>query len=145
MSPLLLDRLEAVKDIPLSVGSHNSPPDDCAPGEFCDREAFAYVTGQQWTDDPDNCSPVLSAFLRRFQDRTDQPGRDALKAWTLDPSNVARQEATANDEHDQARGFMACDWACRVALRGGCAGGGLNPAKCQQNPHFQRKTTARKP
>src|ERR1700753_1492202 len=114
MSVIVKERLEAVRDIPLTVGSSRRPEEGCVPGEFCAMEKFAYITGQGWTDDPDNCSHVIGAFVRRFQDGTDQDGRDKVDAWIIE--NAERLVATANDDHDESRGLLAADWATRVAL-----------------------------
>ena len=74
MTVILQDRLDAVADIPLSVSSHSAPPADGKPCGFCRMEKWAWVTGQDWTDHPDNCSQVIGAFLRRFQDLCDHAG-----------------------------------------------------------------------
>lgn len=114
MSVILQDRLEAVRGIPLSVSNHPEPSGDDAPGAFCAMEKYAYITGERWTDNPDNCSHALSAFIRRFQDNTDQACRDRLDAWM--EANADRIAATAGDQFEDARGFLAADWCARVAL-----------------------------
>jgi hypothetical protein len=114
VSPVIAERLEAVKDIPLSAGGHNKPPAGEIPGAFCDREKFSYVTGQSWGADPANCSRVINAMLRRWNDATDDAGLAAIDAWSL--ANLERLEATADDGHDEERGYIAADWAVRNAL-----------------------------
>ena len=77
-------------------------------------EKWAYVTGQEWTDNPGNCCPTIGAFLRRHTDTVDQQGRDAVDAWLFE--NAERVAATAEDGDRQARAFLAADWAVRTAL-----------------------------
>jgi hypothetical protein len=114
MSVILQERLKAVEGIPLSVGSHPAPEDGEVPCAFCAEEKWAWICGLDWTDHPSNQSAVIAAFVRSFQDKTDQGGRDAIDVWMV--GNAERLAATADDEHEQARGLLAADWACRVAL-----------------------------
>lgn len=113
MAVIIRERLEAVADVKLDVGAHQ-PPDGDTPCGFCIMEKFAWITGQDWSDHPDNCSPVISAFLRRWNDVTDQDGRDQLDAWTIE--NADRLAATANDGQDMRRGYLVADWAVRTAM-----------------------------
>jgi hypothetical protein len=107
-------RLAAVRGIPLSPGSHPEPPDEHPPGAFCAMEKWAYVTGQRWTDDPENCCPTIGGFLRRYNDTVDQAGRDGVDVWAFE--NADQIAATAHDGHRLARAFLAADWAVRTAL-----------------------------
>lgn len=114
MTVILQDRLEAVKDIPLSIGPHPAPDKDEIPCAFCAEEKWCWITGLPWSDRPENKSEVIAAFVCTFQDNIDQAGRDVIDVWQIE--NADRLAATANDEHDEARGFLAVDWATRVAL-----------------------------
>jgi hypothetical protein len=114
MSTIIADRLKAVEGIKCGTGSHGKPPAHEPPGAFCAMEKFAYITGQRWTDYPDNCSNVIGAFIRRWNDGTDQETRDRLDEWIVD--NADRLVRTAGDGHDNARGYLAADWAVRTAL-----------------------------
>jgi hypothetical protein len=109
-----LKRLEAVKDIKSTTGDHSAPGPDEAPGAFCAMERFAYITGQAWTDHPANCSLVISAFIRRWNDGTDQDTRDRLDKWIVD--NADRLTQTAGDGLDKARGYLAADYAMRTVM-----------------------------
>lgn len=114
MTTVLQDRLAAIADLPLTAGSHDAPPAGELPCGCCVMEKYAWVTGQEWTDDPENCSPVISAFLRRYNDGTDQDGRNKIDAWVF--KNADRLAATANDGRDGERGFQVADFGIRVAL-----------------------------
>lgn len=107
-------RVELVRDLPLSAGGHTAPAEGECPDGMCAVEKFAFITGQHWTDHPKNCCPTLAAFMRSFNDRTDQAGRDRLDAWIFE--NVEAIVATANDGRSEWRGFVSSDYAIRVAL-----------------------------
>ena len=107
-------RVELVRDLPLSAGGHSAPSEGECPDGMCAVEKFAFITGQHWTDHPNNCCPTLAAFMRSFNDRTDQAGRDRLDAWIFE--NVEAIVATANDGRSEWRGFVSSDYAIRVAL-----------------------------
>ncbi len=114
MSVLIPERLEAARSIPLSAGGHEAPPDGETPCEWCVEEKWAWLCGLSWTDHPDNKCATISAFLRSFNDYTDQDGRDRLDAWQL--ANADRLIATAGDGHQLERGYLAADWAVQHAL-----------------------------
>jgi hypothetical protein len=116
MSPLetLQERLQAVADVPLSTGSHHEPPDGQAPCGFCIMEKYAFVTGMDWSDNPSNCSQVIGAFFRAYNDQTDQDGRNRIDAWVFD--HLTELQATADDGKDTRRGFMVADWSVRQVL-----------------------------
>jgi hypothetical protein len=52
-----------LESLVLAKGSHN--PDE---GEACVMEAVAFVAGEPWSDSPTCASPVIAAFLRRWND-----------------------------------------------------------------------------
>lgn len=112
LQAVISERLALVKGIPLSVGGHACP--DGVPEEFCLLEKHSYIRGLPWSDRGNDISPVIAAFGRAFQDATDQDGRDKIDAWWL--ANIDRIIATKDDGHDEARGYMAADWAVRVSL-----------------------------
>jgi hypothetical protein len=112
---IIEERLAAVKDVPLGVGNHSAPPAGETPCGFCAAEKWSWIRGLDWSDHPgDGTSRVLWAFVRTFQDNTDQTTRDAIDLWMVE--NADKIAATANDEHEQTRGLLAADWAARVAL-----------------------------
>lgn len=113
MAVIIPERLEAVSHIPLTVGKHDAPPPGEPPCEFCAEEKWAWITGLDWTDRPENKSPVISAFVRAYNDNADQAGRDAIDVWQLEHAD--QLVATVGDGQDTARGYLAADWAVHVA------------------------------
>jgi hypothetical protein len=114
------ERFELVKDIPFSVSSHPLGPDG-KPCEACVMEIINFIFGQGWTDKSKVVCPTVGAFLRRYNDGTDQDGRDRLRTWLFgedlnDFTNAYRVVATAGDGHTQARGYLMADTAVRVFL-----------------------------
>ena len=87
----------------LKPGSHK--PD----GEFCVMEAVAYVAGEPWTDSPKCACPILSAFMRRWNDDLDDAGRQTLKPYI--PRLVGTKSTKAIE---QRRGWMLADWMVRT-------------------------------
>lgn len=61
MSVVIPERLAFVKDVPLSTGGHRAPADGQCPDGMCAVEKFAFITGQPWSDSPDNGCEVLRA------------------------------------------------------------------------------------
>ena len=71
--------------------------------------AVAYVAGEEWSDSPECASPVISAFMRSWNDSLDAEGRQKLKPY------IPRLVGTAaSREVEEARAFMAGDWQVRV-------------------------------
>src|SRR5439155_4979907 len=59
----------------LQTGAHT--PDHA----FCVMEAAAYLSGEQWSDSPQCVSPVITAFLRDWNDCVDDTFRQRLKPY----------------------------------------------------------------
>jgi hypothetical protein len=108
------ERVEIARTIKLSPGSHQAPPPDEPPCEACEMELEAWICGLPWGDSPGIYCTTIEAFIRQFQDLTDQAGRDKIQAWV--DANRLRLLLTAGDGHREARGFLARDFAVRVAL-----------------------------
>ena len=115
MAVVIRDRLKGVMGIAPSIGVHPAPPDGEPPRAFCVMEKWAYVTGQEWTGNPANCCPTVSAFLRRYNDTTDGSGREALDTWVSSTPTSSRPPLTM-DVGRRARVSAAADWAVRTAL-----------------------------
>ena len=95
--------LMAVRPMPtvLKKGSHRSPEDG-----MCSTEAVAWIAGEEHSDRPDCCCPVLAAFVRSWNDgmRSDAE-RDRLLKW------VPRLVGTRADaDTERRRAEMALDW-----------------------------------
>jgi len=87
----------------LKSGGH----DNFAEGS-CLLEAVSYIAGEPWSDHPACVSPVLGAYGRRLNDRLNNEDRQKLKPF------IPRLIGTAGDGQDEARGYLAADWAIRV-------------------------------
>src|ERR1700689_3092955 len=61
-SAVIEERLEKVMGLSLKSGAHS--PDST----FCVMEAVAFVAGEKWSDAPVCACPVISAFLRSWND-----------------------------------------------------------------------------
>lgn len=106
------ERLERLRsgEIELKVGSHSAPAPDCTHPDGCDREIRSWVLGLPWGDDPEDCSPVINAFRRRFNDTLPKDLRQKLEETMFDDIG------TRGDGRDEDRGWMCADWTIRVAL-----------------------------
>jgi hypothetical protein len=105
MVEVIQERLTEIERLRLLRGSH----DGAEAKEFCVMEAVAYVAGERHSDSPACASPVISAFMRRWNDDLDDAGRQRLKPYI--PQLVG---TAATPEIEQARGWMAADWLVRV-------------------------------
>jgi hypothetical protein len=100
---LAIDRFN--EQIELKSGGHSSRRSG-----VCATEAIAWLAGEPHTATPSCLSPVLRAFLQRWNDGTDEEGRQRLKPY------LPRTIGTAGDGKDELRGWLAADWAIRVVL-----------------------------
>ncbi len=88
----------------LAKGSHSDHE------AMCIMEAVAFVAGEPWSDSPACASPVISAFLRNWNDYLDDERRNVL----LRPL-ISRLIGTAGDGAlETRRAIMAADWLVRV-------------------------------
>ena len=99
------DRLAAVMRAPLLEGSHTS--DD---GGMCVMEAVAYVAGEPWSDAPLCACPVITEFVRSWNDDLDAEGRERL----LKPLVPMLVNTRATRETELRRSALALDWLVRV-------------------------------
>ncbi|MFL5862888.1 MAG: hypothetical protein ACJ780_19285, partial [Solirubrobacteraceae bacterium] len=90
----------------LAAGSHDRRTLDAV----CIMEAVAWVAGEPHSDHPGCVSPIISAFLRSWNDAMGDADRQILKP--LIP-RLAGTVGTARQELD--RSYMALDWHCRVS------------------------------
>ena len=75
----------------------------------CLLEAASYIAGEPWSDHPKCVSPFLGAYGRRLNDRLSDEDRQKLKPF------IPGLLHTAGDGQEDARRWMAVDWAVRVA------------------------------
>ena len=81
MNKITERRILMLDDVRLESGAHS--PD----GKFCVMELVAYVEGLAWSDSPPCTSPVIAAFLRRWNDGMNDADRQILKRFfTVDES-----------------------------------------------------------
>ena len=86
----------------LERGSHE-------PGEaMCVMEAVAFMAGEEWTDAPACACPVISAFLRNWNDSLPHDERQQLKKYI--PKLIG---TNGGDELAERRAWMATDWLVR--------------------------------
>jgi len=76
---------------------------------MCIMEAVAYVAGEPHSDHPACASPTISAFLRNWNDRLDDEGRQSLKPYV---QRLVGSRST--DAIELQRSYMASDWLNRV-------------------------------
>ena len=96
--PLDLDSLTLLR------GSHHA-----GNYEFCVMEAVAYMAGEKHSDSPKCASPVISAFMRQWNDDLDDAGRQKLKPYI--PKLIGTKASKAVEEK---RAWMVTDWLVRV-------------------------------
>src|SRR5215831_14318509 len=94
---LIQERWEKLQGLSLKQGAHS--PDST----FCVMEAVAFVAGEPWSDSPQCACPVISVFLRAWNDslRTDAD-RDRL----LKPL-IPKLVGTRNKSLEECRSLMA--------------------------------------
>ncbi|MGH6741358.1 MAG: hypothetical protein ACREDY_20440 [Bradyrhizobium sp.] len=95
----LLDQLG-----PLAKGAHK--PD----GKACIMEAVAFVAGEPWSDHPACACPVISTFLRSWNDALPDDERDVL----LRPLVPLLVNTKVKAAIENRRSLMAADWFVRV-------------------------------
>lgn len=95
------------------VGYHRQPLTGTPTGDrdMCIMEAVAFMAGERWTDRPACASPIISAFIRCWQDTLLNADRDRLlpaSVW------VPRLMGSAADEKvEQRRVYLLWDWLTR--------------------------------
>jgi hypothetical protein len=104
MTQVIAERWEKVKKLNLKVGAHS--PDST----FCVMEAVAFVANEPWSDHPECACPVISAFLRAWNDGLPT---DADRDRLLRPL-IPKLVGTRNPKLEERRSLMAADWLVRV-------------------------------
>ena len=97
-------RLSAITE--LYSGSH-AENDDM---HMCAMEAVAYVAGEPWSDHPQCACPVLSSFMRSWNDGLSNDNRTKLLLPFI-PRLVGTRGSKALEAR---RATMAADWYVRV-------------------------------
>ena len=101
---LIEDRLSILDDILLKSGGHANLEEGA-----CAMEVVSYLAGEPWSDRPKCASPVISAFMRSWNDALDDEGRQRLKPYL--PKLIGTKGTKAQESK---RAWMAADWFIRV-------------------------------
>ena len=97
-------RLRWLDHVKLAVGSHPSGPN----GAACVMEAVSYVAGEPWSDHPACASPIITAFLIRWNDSMNETDRQMLKPYI---PRLVGTRTSAQDE--EIRAWLLTDWLAR--------------------------------
>jgi len=89
-----------LEELRLTGGAHRDSTAGC-----CVMEAVSYVAGEHWSDRPMCASEVIAAFLRRWNDLTDDEQRQDLKSYVT--RLVGSRAAPEIELH---RRWMAARW-----------------------------------
>ena len=98
-------RLKDIEQITIAHGKHATPDDG-----MCLLEAAAWIAGEPFSDHPQCVCPVLGAFGRAWNDGLDEEARNRILKPFL-PRLIGTRSTPAVQD---ARAFMAADWAVRV-------------------------------
>ena len=90
----------------LARGKHDRPEEGA-----CLMEAVSWLAGEPWSDHPTCVSPVIGAFLRRWQDDLDDDTRQTLRRYVP----LVLGTATGPEDEDR-RAWMVTDWMVRTHL-----------------------------
>lgn len=95
---------EEIAALHLDEGNHNNPDDG-----HCLLEVVSMFAGEPFSDKPACVDPVLAAFGRSWNDRTDDETRQTLKRYI-----VPLTDTMQGPELSVRRSLMALDWMWRV-------------------------------
>jgi hypothetical protein len=90
-------------------GGHE--PNQIADGEACAMEMVAYIAGEPLSDQPECACPVLSSFVRSWNDGLPSDADRERLLKSLIPRLVGTKSTPAIEER---RSYMALDWLIRV-------------------------------
>ena len=99
-------RLQRVLALDIGSGSHK----DIEHG-LCVMEAVAFVAGNPWSDHPECACPVISAFMRAWNDGLPN---DADRNRLLRPFIDRLVGSKATKKIQNRRAWLAVDWTVRV-------------------------------
>lgn len=94
------------------TGSHAATTAPTGERDLCIMEAVSYMAGEPWSDSPACASPVISTFVRAWQDALSDDDRDRLlpaAVWV--PRLVGSR---GDDATEDRRAYLALDWLVRV-------------------------------
>ena len=100
-------------NVRFGVGAHNPAQNPTGDRDMCVMEAVAFMAGETWSDRPMCACPVVSAFLRSWNDDLPNDDRDRLlpaDVWVPKLIN-SRQRFDRDAEIRRAR--LVFDWLVR--------------------------------
>ena len=101
----MIDTEKLQKITALDRGAHDEDS-----GALCAMEAVAWIAGEPWSDAPQCASPVISQFMRSWNDAL--PDADRTRVLVPLLPEIIGTHTTKTD--DQTRAWMATDWVVRV-------------------------------
>jgi hypothetical protein len=136
VSPIVKSRLADLRRLVLRHGGHPN-----AAAGMCAMEAVAFVAGEPHSDKPKCACPVISAVMRRLNDRIPT---DELRTELLRPLVRKLVGTKSTRDVEIARGYVAADFACRVfapiALE--ARGYKADAEKCRALPRIESRSSA---
>jgi len=93
-------------------GLHRKRTEITGDRDMCIMEAVALFAGEPWSDYPACASPVISAFLRSWQDELSDEERDRLLPASVWVPRLIGSAKTIGVERQ--RGYMLADWLARI-------------------------------
>lgn len=102
---IIPQRFEKIAATTLSSGSHKNPADG-----MCVMEAVAWISGEPFSDQPECACPVISAFLRSWNDALSETDRNTL----LKPLIVKLVGTKSTSSVETRRAVMSTDWLIRT-------------------------------
>ena len=90
----------------LAAGGHKSPDQG-----MCVMEMTSILAGEDWGDHPACVSPIIAAFLRKWNDDLNDDDRQALKPYAR--LVIGTNTGIADDSR---RAWMLTDWMVRTYL-----------------------------
>jgi len=106
MAKIIVERLAQLPSIPLLSGAHSSAEEG-----FCAMELASWIVGEPWSDHPKCACPVISAFMRTWNDDLSDDERTKILLPVV-PRLVGTRGSKALEAR---RATMAADWYVRVA------------------------------
>jgi len=98
--------------IRFGTGKHDATDAPTGDRDLCIMEAVAYIAGEPWSDAPACASPVVSAFLREWNDTLSDEDRDRLLPAAVWVPRLV--DSLADNATEERRAYLALDWMIRV-------------------------------
>lgn len=94
-------------------GAHDAPPEGpTGDRDMCIMEAVAFIAGEGWTDYPRCACPVISAFLRHWNDALSNEERDRLLPAAVWVPRLVGSRSVRPVWIQRA--YLALDWTVRT-------------------------------